>query len=208
VNHRPTRLLTAMLASAGLLVATACSEDPNSSSTTPTEAPAATTESSGTEAGTDTTVSPDSPDTTIDRTPIDQPIGDLVGTALTNHVFTTLAGYVLEAGLVDTLRSPGPFTVFAPPDPAFQAIPVDTLRSVQADIPLLTTVLTYHVVPGLYMAADLVPGEYETAAGIPLTVTVEGDTVLVNGAEVILADVPATNGVIHVIDSVLLPPEG
>lgn len=198
MTHRPTRTLIVMLASAGLLVGAACSEDPSATPAT-SEAPAATDAPA--------TDGEESPDVTVDTTPYVGPVGDLVGEALTHHVFTTLAGYVLEAGLLDTLRSEGPFTVFAPPDPAFQAIPVPTLRAVQADIPLLTTVLTYHVVPGKYLAADLEPGDYETAAGIPLTITRQGDTVFVNGVEVVLTDVEATNGVIHVVGEVLLPPD-
>lgn len=201
MTHRPTRTLAVLLATAGLLVGAACSEDP--STTSPTEVPPATEAPDGEapDGGTDTTVP------AVSDEPYVGPVGDLVGEALTHHVFTTLAGYVLEAGLLDTLRSEGPFTVFAPPDPAFQAIPLDALRAVQADLPTLTTVLTYHVLPGKFLAADLEPGEYETAAGIPLTITRQGDTILVNGSEVVLTDVEATNGVIHVVSDVLLPPD-
>ena len=131
---------------------------------------------------------------------------DIVGTALTAGVFTELAGLVVDAGLVETLRGTGPFTVFAPTNAAFQKLPVDTLHSVQDDNKLLTTVLTYHVVPGALKLADLKPGKLTTVAGIDLTVTRDGDTVSINGVPIAAGDVMASNGVIHVIGDVLLPP--
>jgi uncharacterized surface protein with fasciclin (FAS1) repeats len=131
---------------------------------------------------------------------------DLVGTALTAGPFTELAGLVVDAGLVDTLREPGPFTVFAPTNAAFQKLPVDTLHSVQDDPKLLATVLAYHVVPGALKLADLQPGALTTVAGIDLTVTREGDKVLINGYEIAAGDVEASNGIIHVMGDVLLPP--
>jgi uncharacterized surface protein with fasciclin (FAS1) repeats len=131
---------------------------------------------------------------------------DIVGTALTAGVFTELAGLVVDAGLVDTLRDTGPFTVFAPTDAAFQKLPVDALHAVQSDPKLLTTVLTYHVVPGALKLADLEPGKLTTVAGIDLTVTREGDNVLINGVAIASGDVEASNGIIHVMDDVLLPP--
>jgi uncharacterized surface protein with fasciclin (FAS1) repeats len=131
---------------------------------------------------------------------------DIVGTALTAGVFTALAGLVLDAGLLETLRSPGPFTVFAPTDGAFAKVPTETLRAVQADKELLTSVLTYHVVPGALALADLTPGQLMTVAGVPLEVTREGDQVFVNGFPVAAGDVTASNGVIHVMGDVLVPP--
>ncbi len=131
---------------------------------------------------------------------------DIVGTALTAGVFTELAGLVVDAGLVETLRGTGPFTVFAPTNAAFQKLPVDTLHSVQDDTKLLTTVLTYHVVPGALKLADLRPGKLTTVAGIDLTVTRDGDTVSINGVPIAAGDVVASNGIIHVIGDVLLPP--
>ena len=110
------------------------------------------------------------------------------------------------SGLVETLRGTGPFTVFAPTNAAFQKLPVDTLHSVQDDNKLLTTVLTYHVVPGALKLADLKPGKLTTVAGIDLTVTRDGDTVSINGVPIAAGDVMASNGVIHVIGDVLLPP--
>jgi uncharacterized surface protein with fasciclin (FAS1) repeats len=131
---------------------------------------------------------------------------DIVGTALSAGVFTELAGLVVDAGLAETLRSPGPFTVFAPTNAAFQKLPLDALHAVQDDPKLLTTVLTYHVVPGALKLADLEPGKLTTVAGIDLEVTRDGDKVLINGIEIAAGDVVATNGIIHVMGDVLLPP--
>jgi uncharacterized surface protein with fasciclin (FAS1) repeats len=131
---------------------------------------------------------------------------DIVATALKTTMHSQLAGMVVDAGLVDTLRSPGPFTVFAPTDDAFDKIPVDALHGVQDDPDLLATVLTYHVVPGALKAADLQPGKLTTVAGIDLEITKQGDQVLVNGFPIAVADVEATNGIIHVMGDVLLPP--
>ena len=143
------------------------------------------------------------PTTTLTAEP---QLTDIVGTALTAGVFTELAGLVVDAGLVETLRGTGPFTVFAPTNAAFQKLPVDTLHSVQDDNKLLTTVLTYHVVPGALKLADLKPGKLTTVAGIDLTVTRDGDTVSINGVPIAAGDVVASNGIIHVIGDVLLPP--
>ena len=131
---------------------------------------------------------------------------DVVGTALKAGSFTTLAGLVVDAGLVEALRAPGPITVFAPTNEAFAALPEGTLEAVRADQDLLTTVLTYHVVSGELALADLQPGPLETLAGIDLTVTRDGDTVMINDVEVTAGDIEATNGLVHVVDGVLVPP--
>jgi len=131
---------------------------------------------------------------------------DIVGTALSAGVFTELAGLLVDAGLVETLRSPGPFTVFAPTDAAFDKLPLDALHGVADDPKTLATVLTYHVVPGALKLADLKPGKLTTVAGIDLEVTRQGDKVFINGNEIAAGDVMATNGVIHVMGDVLLPP--
>lgn len=159
-----------------------------------------------------TTGPPTTAGTTVAPTTTAPPPVDIVATALTaNSLFTELAGLVADAGLIETLRTPGPFTVFAPVDAAFAKIPVDTLHSVQADTKLLTTVLTYHVVAGAYTVADLLKiadttGTLDTVAGIPLTITREGDQPLVNGFAIAVADIKASNGVIHAMGDVLLPP--
>jgi uncharacterized surface protein with fasciclin (FAS1) repeats len=132
---------------------------------------------------------------------------DIVDTAVAAGQFNTLAQALQAAGLVDTLKGPGPFTVFAPTDAAFAKVPPATLAALLADPAALTRVLTYHVVPGRLAAAQvaLMPS-IRTVEGDNLTVTVSGSTVRVNDATVVQADVEASNGVIHVIDTVLLPP--
>lgn len=132
--------------------------------------------------------------------------GDLVDVAASNGSFETLVEALQVAGLVETLRGEGPFTVFAPTDEAFARVPEAELQALLADREKLRDVLTYHVVPGRVTAADV--------AGIEAAQTVQGgslpiDTsegVRVGGARVVTADVQASNGVIHVIDRVILPP--
>lgn len=139
--------------------------------------------------------------------PYVSPMGDVIGEALVAGQFSVLAGLLVDAGLVDALRAEGPFTVFAPNDAAFGEVPAATLDAVFADPDLLTAVLTYHVVAGEALTAEsLTDGqELTTLQGQTLKVTKSGDQVLVNGIPVIAADVPATNGVIHVIGGVLVP---
>ena len=130
---------------------------------------------------------------------------DIVDIAAGNEAFSTLVAAVTAAGLVDTLKGDGPFTVFAPKDEAFAALPEGTVEALLEDIPALTAILTYHVVPGAVMSGDLTDGMMaETVNGASVTIGV-GDTVTVDGATVIQADIEASNGVIHVIDQVILP---
>jgi uncharacterized surface protein with fasciclin (FAS1) repeats len=129
---------------------------------------------------------------------------DIVDTAVAAGSFKTLAAALQAAGLVDTLKGPGPFTVFAPTDAAFAKIPKATLDALLADKAKLTAVLTYHVVPGRVMAADVKAGQVTTVQGGALTVATMGG-VTVNGARVTATDITASNGVIHVIDTVVLP---
>jgi uncharacterized surface protein with fasciclin (FAS1) repeats len=131
---------------------------------------------------------------------------DIVDTAVAAGSFTTLAKLLTDAGLVETLKGAGPFTVFAPTDEAFAKVPAETLASLGADKALLTKVLTYHVVAGKVMAADIKPGDVATVAGPTVKLSVADGKVMVNGATVTTADVVASNGVIHIIDQVLLPP--
>jgi uncharacterized surface protein with fasciclin (FAS1) repeats len=132
---------------------------------------------------------------------------DIVDTAVADGRFTTLATALTAADLVDTLKGSGPFTVFAPTDEAFAKLPAGTLDSLLADKEALSKVLTYHVVGGKVMAADVVKlSSANTVAGIPVSIKVEGDKVMVGDAQVIITDIEASNGVIHVIDTVLLPP--
>ncbi|HEY0886966.1 MAG TPA: fasciclin domain-containing protein [Ramlibacter sp.] len=129
---------------------------------------------------------------------------DIVDTAVAAGDFKTLAAALQKAGLVETLKSQGPFTVFAPTDAAFAKVPKDQLDALLADKEKLAAVLTYHVVPGKVMAKDVRAGTVKSAQGSNLTLSTAGG-VKVDGANVVKADIVADNGVIHVIDSVVLP---
>lgn len=131
---------------------------------------------------------------------------DIVDTAVGAGMFTTLAKALTVAGLIDTLKGPGPFTVFAPTDEAFAKVPKATLDALLADKAKLTQVLTYHVVAGKVMAADVVKLKAaKTVQGSSATVTVNGSNVKIDDANVIKTDIAASNGVIHVIDAVIMP---
>jgi uncharacterized surface protein with fasciclin (FAS1) repeats len=130
---------------------------------------------------------------------------DIVDTAVGAGQFNTLVTAVKAAGLVDTLKGPGPFTVFAPNDAAFAKLPAGTLDGLLKDPAKLRSILTYHVVPGKVMAADVKTGEAKTVQGQSVALKAEAGKVTVNGANVVTADVAASNGVIHVIDAVILP---
>lgn len=129
---------------------------------------------------------------------------DIVDTAVSAGSFKTLVTALKAAGLVDTLKGPGPFTVFAPTDEAFAKIPKADLDALLKDKAKLTAVLTYHVVPGKVMAKDVKPGKVKTVQGSELTIATTGG-VMVDNAKVVKTDVAASNGVIHVIDAVVLP---
>ncbi len=130
---------------------------------------------------------------------------DIVDTAMEAGNFTTLLAAAEAAGLVETLKGEGPFTVFAPTDEAFAALPEGTVEGLLEDTDALTAILTYHVVPGAVMSGDLSDGMMaETVNGASIEVGV-GDMVTVDGATVTAADIEASNGVIHVIDTVLMP---
>jgi uncharacterized surface protein with fasciclin (FAS1) repeats len=134
--------------------------------------------------------------------------GNIVQVAQAAGQFNTLIAAVQAAGLADTLTGAGPFTVFAPTDAAFAKIPQATLDALLADKAALTKVLTYHVLPGKVASSAITNGEESaTVEGSDVTFTISGSVVKVNGATVVTADVQATNGVIHVIDAVLLPPD-
>jgi uncharacterized surface protein with fasciclin (FAS1) repeats len=129
---------------------------------------------------------------------------DIVDTAVDAGNFKTLAAALSAAGLIDTLKGPGPFTVFAPTDAAFAKIPKAQLDALLADKAKLVAVLTYHVVPGKVMAKDVRSGQVKSVEGSPLTIVV-GNGVMVDNAKITSTDIVADNGVIHVIDSVVLP---
>ena len=131
----------------------------------------------------------------------------IVEIAVADGRFTTLVAALQAADLVETLQGEGPFTVFAPTDDAFNALPEGTIPALLDDIPTLTDILLYHVVSGKVMAADVVNLSYATTVqGAPALIVVSGDLVRVDSARVIITDIEATNGVIHVIDAVMLPP--
>ncbi len=133
---------------------------------------------------------------------------DIVETAVTAGSFNTLVAAVKAAGLVETLKGAGPFTVFAPTDEAFAKLPKGTVEALLADTAKLTSILTYHVVSGKVMAADVVKlTGAKTVNGQMAKVTAGKDGVMIDGAKVLKTDIVTSNGVIHVIDSVILPKE-
>jgi uncharacterized surface protein with fasciclin (FAS1) repeats len=133
---------------------------------------------------------------------------DIVETAMGAGSFKTLVTAVKAAGLVDTLKGEGPFTVFAPTDEAFAKIPKDKLEALLKDKKALTAVLTYHVVSGKVMSADVVKlDSAKTVQGKSITIVTNDGKVTINGANVLKTDIVCRNGLIHVIDAVILPPE-
>jgi uncharacterized surface protein with fasciclin (FAS1) repeats len=131
---------------------------------------------------------------------------DIVDVAVSAGSFTTLAKALEVAGLVETLKGDGPFTVFAPTDEAFAKVPKEMLEALLADKEKLTAVLTYHVVPGKVMAKDVVKlNTATTVNGQDVTIMVHDGKVMIDNATVLKTDIKASNGVIHVIDSVILP---
>jgi len=143
-------------------------------------------------------------------TSADAPTKDIVDTAVAAGSFTTLAKALEAAGLVETLKGAGPFTVFAPTDEAFAKLPAGTLDTLlkPENRAKLTRILTYHVVPGRVMAADVVKLHSATAvSGDTIAIATHGGDVTVDNAHLVKTDIVATNGVIHVIDAVILPAE-
>ena len=133
---------------------------------------------------------------------------DIIDTAVAAGTFKTLAAAATAAGLVDTLKGTGPFTVFAPSDEAFAKLPPGTVEALLKDIPKLTAILTYHVVAGKVMAADVMTLDGKTAAtvnGALLKISTTNGVKLNGEINVVKTDINCTNGVIHVVDSVLLP---
>lgn len=133
--------------------------------------------------------------------------GDIVAVASGNPDFSTLVAAIQAAGLVETLQGDGPFTVFAPTNAAFDALPEGLLEKLllPENVAVLTAILTYHVVPGMVMSADVTAGDVATVEGSNIAITTDGG-VKVNDANVVSVDVAASNGVIHVIDAVIVPP--
>ena len=189
MKRTPTRLM-AVGAVAGLVVLSACGSDGNDEGSAD--------ETATTEAAVDTTEADDM---------ADEP-GTIVDVAAANGSFETLVAAVTAADLADTLSSDGPFTVFAPTDDAFAALPdglVDCLL-LEENLEPLTAILTYHVVDGQVMSTDLTDGPVPTLQGEEVTVDLSDGVTLNDSVSVVTADVEASNGVIHVIDGVLVPP--
>jgi len=184
-----TRSLAVALAAATLVLA-ACGSDAKTTAAVETMAP--------------TTMAP----TTMAPTTMANGAGDIVAVAAGNPDFSTLVAAVKAAGLVETLQGAGPFTVFAPTNEAFAKLPaglVDKLL-LPANKDVLVKILTYHVVAGKVMAADVKAGDVKSVEGSPITVGIDGSTVTLNATTKVTAtDVAASNGVIHVIDSVIVP---
>ena len=130
----------------------------------------------------------------------------IAATAAATPQLSTLAKLVGEAGLADTLSGPGPFTVFAPTDEAFKAVPAKTLEALGKDKAMLRSVLNYHVVAGRMAAAEIKNGPLKSVQGANLALSKSGSFVTVDDAVVTTADVAASNGVVHIVDRVLLPP--
>jgi uncharacterized surface protein with fasciclin (FAS1) repeats len=133
---------------------------------------------------------------------------DIIDTAVAAGSFKTLAAALTAAKLIDTLKSAGPFTVFAPTDEAFAKLPAGTVESLLKDIPKLTAILTYHVVAGTVMAADVMKMDGQSATtvnGAALKISTTDGVKLNGSSTVVKTDIACTNGVIHVIDTVLLP---
>jgi uncharacterized surface protein with fasciclin (FAS1) repeats len=134
--------------------------------------------------------------------------GTIVGVASSISDFSTLVAAVKAAGLVDTLSGPGPFTVFAPTNAAFAKLPKGTVETLlkPENKAMLTKILTYHVVSGKVLSTAIRPGAVKTVEGSTVSLKLMGKSVMVNDANVVKADVPASNGIIHVIDTVIMPP--
>jgi uncharacterized surface protein with fasciclin (FAS1) repeats len=135
------------------------------------------------------------------------PPATIADTAARAPQLSTLNKLINEAGLADTLRGAGPYTVFAPTDDAFKAVPAATLQQLASDKELLKSVLTFHVLPGKVGSADIKSGNAKTVQGANVALSKAGSFVTVEDAVVTQADVAASNGVVHVIDRVLMPPK-
>lgn len=131
---------------------------------------------------------------------------NLADTLAKTPALSTLNGLVVQAGLSETLKSAGPFTVFAPNNEAFKAVPAKTMEELAKDPQKLKAVLTYHVLPAQIAAADVKNSKAKTVQGADIELSKSGEFVTVESAFVTQADIPASNGVIHMIDTVLIPP--
>ncbi|MBH8564397.1 fasciclin domain-containing protein [Nostoc sp. CENA67] len=201
------KALFKMIAIAGLVALSACAEPRRETTTTnlppvtqpptiPTVTPPLTTTSP---------VTPSPVGTTANRN-----LAQLAESAASQGQFKTLTRAVQAAGLNNQLTTPGPYTVFAPTDAAFAALPKSTLDNLlkPENKQKLVRLLAYHVIPGQVTSSQLTSGQVKTIEGTPVTVKVDstGKTITVNGAKVTQADIPASNGIVHIVDKVILPP--
>jgi uncharacterized surface protein with fasciclin (FAS1) repeats len=205
-NRSMKKLFTVPVFLLGILLVAACAPV---SPAAPAAAPAAEATAEATEAPATEAPAAEATVTEAVTEEAAAELTDIVDTAVGAGSFGTLVAAVQAAGLVDALKGEGPFTVFAPSEEAFAALPAGTLEQLLADPQgQLTQILLYHVVPGKVMAADVTDGlEAETLQGAPVKFTVGADgSVKIGDANVVATDVEASNGVIHVIDAVLMPP--
>ncbi len=201
--RKSSNRLAAVAAIAGLVVLSACGSDSNDADTS--DAPAATEAPAATDAP--MTTEGDMAEGDMAEGDMAE-VGTIVDVAVANGSFNTLVAAVTAADLVDTLSGEGPFTVFAPTDDAFAALPeglVDCLL-LEENVDALSAILTYHVVGGSVMSTDLTDGPVATVQGEEITVDLTDGVTLNGNVTVAAADVEASNGVIHVIDGVLVPP--
>ena len=205
--------LVALMAILALVLA-ACSGGDAEDTTTTTAAPATTTTTEAMEEMDDMGLSAVNFGPACAAVPMDGEgsfdgmADDPAATAASNNpVLSTLVSAVVEAGLVDTLNSEGPFTIFAPYNDAFAAIPAEDLEAILADTDLLTSILTYHVVAGDSLDAQALAdaGTVTTVNGADLQIATSGDTITVGGASVICGNVQTANATVHIIDTVLVP---
>jgi uncharacterized surface protein with fasciclin (FAS1) repeats len=189
------RLAGAAAVTAALVLTGCTSGDDDTDATTETEA---TTEA----------MDEEMEEETDDAEAADEEAGTIVDVAAGNEDFSTLVAAVEAADLVDTLSSEGPFTVFAPTNEAFEALPEGVLDALllEENVDVLTSILTYHVVEGEVTSDQVTDGDVATVEGQSVTLSTENG-VMVNDATVVIADVDASNGVIHAIDAVLIPPD-
>jgi uncharacterized surface protein with fasciclin (FAS1) repeats len=215
------RNIGAITLASACLALTACGDDDDEAAAT---SPAETTQAATATVAPQTTMAPEmtmAPETTMAPEMTMEPQitagtpaapGTIVEVAAAAGSFTTLVAAVEAAGLVETLSGPGPFTVFAPTDEAFAAALESlglTAEELLADTETLTSILTYHVIPGEVPSSAVVTMDGQPVAtvnGAEVTISVDGETVMVDDATVVATDIPASNGIIHVLDSVLIPP--
>lgn len=214
---RSSKVSTKFLAGAlglgviGILAACSPETGPDATSEVPAEAPETTTEipAADPEVPAATEDSPAIGEDPVSEQPLDSAAGGTVAEVVEeNESFNTLEQAIQAAGLEETLSEPGPYTVFAPTDEAFAALPPEVLEQLlnPENQDQLRQILAYHVVPGEVTSPNVTPGEISTVAGEPITVEDNAGELSVSGANVIQPDITASNGVVHAIDQVLLPP--